>query len=290
MGSKTTNLNNPKKIALGTITSVAVCSLSFIILTQSVKASVINQTKIIPTAYSPTVTNVTTRTVPKDNVKADYAIKISDDSGKPSDKDISAKDAAELGVRDIHRIFGTGIDLKGKTIDMSYWAVSSKNLRAQWCGDIIVDKNLSYFFIVDSVTGECLNIGQYKYLSKNINTDMDKNLIGNTQEYKDLAIKTAEKYNLVYGKIVSAEYLDQGAFSNSAGKNSTIDIMVKSENGQEAQLTFSRYNQELLTVGYDQWVKDCRIMEARMIEETQKVNKKVNIITDNTLKSSVSTN
>ncbi len=271
MNSETSNSNNIKKIAIGTVTSVAVCSLLFIIIVQSVKASVINKTKIIPTTYSSTAVNVKKITIPKDNVKTEYNIRITDRSYKPTAKDISAKAAAALGIQDIRRLFGTGANLKGKIIDMAYWAVNPNTPHAQWAGDITIGKNLSYFFVVNSVTGECVNTGRNRYLNVDRSIDMDKALMGTMQDYKNLAIKIAKKYNLVSGKIVSAEYRGQGAVSNSTGRNSTMDILVKSESGQQTLITFSRHNQEFLGVQYDQWIKDSKSIKPLSPEEIKKL-------------------
>ena len=79
----------------------------------------------------------------------------------------------------------------------------------------------------------------------------------------------AAKFHLVAGQIVAAEYYGQGYTSFKSGVNPDITMSVKSDTGQEAHLTFSRYNQELLGVEYDPWVKDAQVYEAQMEKEMQ---------------------
>lgn len=269
MNIKTVDINNLKKIAIGTVAAIGICTLSFSGMTNSAKAAVVNKTESIPTTYSTTASNVNESKVPSGYVKTDYKVKISEYSVRPTAKDMSAEDAAELGAQDIWKLFG--VDMNGKTIEMRYSAVSSVQPRANWEGVVTFDKNLNYWFTVDAITGEYGTTGQNKYWSENIDTGMDKALLKNAEQYTSLAKEVAEKYQLVSGKIVSAEYDGQGYTSNNDGsaKNSDIMIMVTSENGQQAQLIFSRYNQEFLQVSYDNCVKAMKAFEEQTLNDIE---------------------
>lgn len=261
MNIKTFNYNNLIKVVIGTVVAIGLCTLAFSGLTNSVKAAVVNKSEVIPTTYSATASDVKKSDVPKGYVKADYKVKLTESANKSTTKDISAEAAAELGVQDLWRLFG--VDISGKTIEMTYHAVSSTQLRAQWLGMITVDKNLSYWFLVDAITGEHQTTGQNKYWSGDINVGFDSSLEKNPEKYTSLAKEVAEKYQLVPGKVLSAEYDGQGYIGNNDGsaKNPQIDLMVTSDKGQQAQLTFSRYNQEFLQVSYDRCVKDMKVFE-----------------------------
>ncbi len=259
MSIKIFNRNNLSKVVIGTVVAIGICTLTFSSMTKSVKAAVVNKTEIIPTTYSTTASDA--KDVLKGYVKAAYKVTISKISCKTTKNDISAEAAAELGAQDLWRLFG--VDMNGKTIEMTYHSVSSTQLRAEWLGMISVNKKLSYWFLIDAVTGECRNTSQDKYISGNINVGFDKELDKNPEQYTSLAKEVAEKYKLVSGKVVSAEYAGQGYIGNNDGsaKNPEIDILVTSDNGKQAQLTFSRYNQEFLQVSYDSCVKDMKAFE-----------------------------
>lgn len=268
MNSKMVNLSQLKKVALGTVALIGICALVFSGITQVAKASLVNQTKTIPTTYSTTVSHAKQHELPEGYVKAAYQVKLSEHSDKPSAKDMSMEEAAELGVQNLWRFFKVNLD--GKTIEMSYSATSSFNPRAEWEGIILIDKIPSYSFLVDAVTGEYRSIMQLKYWSGDINIGMDTALLKNHEQYATLARETAEKFQLVSGKIVDVELYSQGCIRDDPGVNPDITMMVQSDTGQQAHLTFSRYNQELLAVAYDAWVKDVKVYDEKQLEKMQK--------------------
>lgn len=255
MNIKLPKISNVKKLAVGTAAAIGLSTLGFGALTQSAQAAEIDKTLSVPTTYLSTISDVNKVTIPDGYVKANYQIKI-DGSAKPSEKEITAEKAAELGAQDLWRIFNAG--LSNKTIEMSYAAVNEHNPRAEWCGVIKVDNNLYYLFSIDALTGELRNTGIERYLPGKVDTGMDMALMKNPGRYLDLAKQTAEKYQLVTGEIVSVEYASQGYCINheGTGKNAEIAILVTSENGEQAQLEFSKVNQEFLNVSYDRAMKD----------------------------------
>lgn len=267
MNSKRTNLSQLKKAAFGTIAVIAVCTLVFSGITQAAKAALVNQTKTIPTTYLEKTSPAQPQEIPPGYVKAAYQVKLSAYSEKPVAKDMSMQEAAELGAQNLWRFFQ--VNLNGKTIEMSYIPNSSFNPRAEWQGIIFEGEIPAYSFLVDAVTGEHRSIVQSKYFSGKISTGMDKSLLKNHEQYAALARAAAEKFQLVSGKIVTAEYSSQGYTSYKSGVNPDITMRVKSDTGQEAQITFSRYNQELLSVEYDPWLKDARVYEEQMQKEVR---------------------
>ncbi|MGS0763766.1 hypothetical protein [Syntrophomonas curvata] len=265
MNSKTASFSQLKKVALGTAAIIGICALVFSGITQVAKASLVNQTNTIPTAYSTTGSHSEQHAIPEGYAKASYQVKLSEFSGRPGDKDMSMEEAAELGAQNLWRFFKVNLD--GKTIEMSYTANSSFNPRAEWMGIIFNGEVPSYSFLVDAVTGEYRAVGQSKYWSGDINVGMDQTLIKNHRQYAALARAAAEKFQLVSGKIVAADYYGQGYTYFKQSVNPDITMTVKSDSGQEARITFSRYNQELLGVEYDPWVKDAKVYEAQMEKE-----------------------
>ncbi|HCF71518.1 MAG TPA: hypothetical protein DER33_08055 [Syntrophomonas sp.] len=267
MNIKGENLTQLKKAACGTIAVIGICALVFGGITQAAKASLVNQTETIPNTYSAIGSPGRQHEIPAGYVKAAYQVKLSEHSGKPGAKDMSMEEAAELGAQNLWRFFGVNLD--EKTIEMTYTANSSFNPRAEWEGIIFIDKIPSYSFLLDAVTGEYRSIQQSKYWSGNIDIGMDQALMENHGQYAALAKEMAAKFHLVAGQIVAAEYYGQGYTSFKSGVNPDITMSVKSDTGQEAHLTFSRYNQELLGVEYDPWVKDAQVYEAQMEKEMQ---------------------
>lgn len=267
MNSKAIKFSQLKKIALGTVAAIGICTLVFSGISQVVEASAVNQTKTIPTKYSEPVNQTQPNQAPAGYVKAAYQTRLSEFSGHPGIQNLSVEKAAEIGAQNLWRFFG--VDLTGKTVEMSYYTPSASNPRAQWEGIVFINKVPSYSFSVDAITGEYRTVGQEKYWTGNINTGMDKELIKNHEQYASLAKKVAEQFQIVSGPIVSVEYYGQGYRSFKDGVNPDISMVVKSDTGQQAQLEFSRYNQELLNVAYDPWVKEARAHEQQIENELQ---------------------
>ncbi|MDP4093996.1 MAG: hypothetical protein Q8920_11620 [Bacillota bacterium] len=259
MNFKFKNIGSFKRVIAGTIAAIGISTLGFSGLTQSVQAAAINKTKAVPTVYSSTVGDVSQVKIPDGYVKANYRLNITYSSVKPSKDEVTAEKAAELGAQDLWKLFKA--DLSNRTIEMNYVAVNVHHPRAEWIGNIKVDETLYYQFSIDALTGELRNTAIARYLPGNIDTGMDMGLMKDPGIYIDLAKKTAEKYQFVSGNIVSAKYSVQGYSSSDVGKNVMIGIIVTSENGQQAQLEFSKVNQEFLSVQYDRAMKDIESIE-----------------------------
>jgi hypothetical protein len=265
MNAKTSNGHILKKISLGAVASISICAMLSSGMSQIVKASAIN----LLTTYSPTTNTVKQSTIlPPGYVKAAYNIKLTESSVKPNVTDISSEQAAELGAQNLWRIFRA--NLSNKTLEVSYKSSTPVQPHGEWTGRVTMDSMLSYSFIVDATTGEYYATAQTKYWNENINTAMDKALLKNPEKYTALAKDVAQKFRFISGKVISSEYVSQGSISNASGKNSDITLILTSDNGHQAQLTFSRYNQELLSVEFDGWLKDSKLLEAQAVKDMKK--------------------
>jgi len=263
------NKTEVRRIVFETIATIGVCALVFIGITQTAYSAIINQTNTLPAASSlQTSSQPPSSSIPAGYVKADYQMQLGQYSKPATAQDISKEEAAEIGAQSLWQVFG--LDLSGKTIEMTYNAVTSTQPRADWSGIVTINENHAYFFSVDAITGELRVTSQDKYWDKGVDTGMDKSLLTNHAKLDSLAKEIAEKYQLVPGKVASVEYYGQGFTSNPSGaKNADVAMRVKSANGQQAQLTFSRYNQEFLGVAYDCWIKEATLMEEQILKKQQ---------------------
>jgi hypothetical protein len=258
-----------RRLALETAAVIGICALVFAGVTQAAFSAATNQTATVPAAYSTPASNASSNSgIPAGYVKVDYKLQLGPYSSQPAVESISEEEAAERGARDLWRVFN--LDLSGKTIEMTYNKVTSTQPRADWAGIVTIDKNLSYFFSIDAITGEVRGTHKDKYWNEGVNTGMDVSLLQNHSKYDALARTITEKYQFVSGKVTSTECAGQGFCTNPAGaQNSDVNIRVTSENGQQAQLEFSRYNQEFLGVDYDCWVKEITLMEEQAQKDQQ---------------------
>ncbi|MDQ0178266.1 hypothetical protein [Bacillus chungangensis] len=245
-----------KKMVFGSVGAIAAATIVFSGISQTVKALEMSKTKAVPTSYSIPYTKPFNSNIPTDDVKKDYKIKFVGQD-QPTVNDMKMEEAAELVSKNLWRIFQ--VDLKGKTLDMTYYPISTTRLRPKWDVSVKINDLLAYHYTLDAVTGENLSTEKSVYHDADIREEMDinPNLLKNSQEYQELAKATAEKYQFVSGKVTSAEYEGQVYQANILGaQNVTIIFRVKSDKGEVARLTFSRYNQELLSVEFNSWIEE----------------------------------
>lgn len=260
------NKKELRRIVLETAATIGVCALVFAGITQTAFAVLTNQTATAPVAVSMDIANKSS--IPAGYVKADYTVKQGQYSKQPTAKDISIDEAAERGAQDLWKVFG--LDLSGKSIEMTYNEVTSTQPRADWTGIVTISDNHTYYFSIDAVTGENRVTQQEKYWDQGVDTSMDTYLLTNHTEFDVLAKEINQKYQFVPGTVTSVEYAGQGYATNRSGaQNSSVEIQVKSENGQQAQLSFSRHNKEFLGVAYDYWVKEAAAREKQILKEQQ---------------------
>jgi len=278
---KMKTLNTKRKSFAKTVIAAAVMIGSttalFQGLTQVAAANEIGKKDIIPTSYAavsyPAAGSLQSaqESAPKGYVKPTYTVV--DNSleayrdRKPTANDISREEAAEVGVQALWSVFG--LDLNGKTIEMGYNPAEDM-VRAKWTGEYWIDGQSGpdhpvYGFTIDAVTGELHGIRDSRTLKENVSVGFDGALAQNPQEYEALAKRVAEQYNAVHGAVKSAEYASQGV----TGNDPTISIRVSGENGEQAQISFSRYDKALLSIAFDSWCKEADAI-AQKIEEEMK--------------------
>lgn len=253
-----------KKLLFGSLAVIAVTTLAFGGISQWVKAAEIGKTEVVPTSYSLPSSHEVNSQVPEHFEKRDYHIKfVGNDQPTPNDLDM--KQAAELASQHWWRIFQ--LDVSGKTLEVSYSPVSDTQQRARWNVRVEIHEDLAYDFSVDAITGENHAISRWIYYDAEIPEGMDVSLIHNNQPYQELAKEAATKYQLLSGEVTAVEYAGQAYFTSRTGaKNASISFRVTSDTGEEIQISFSRYNQELLSVEFGSWLKEADEL-ARLIEQ-----------------------
>jgi len=268
-----------KRIVLGSVLAITASAMVFGILGQTVKASELGKTQTVPTNYSIPYSKPVSN-VPKDYVKKDYALKLVG-KDQPTANDMKMEDAAELASQNLWRIYG--VDLDGQTVEMTYEPIGDIKLRATWRAEVKISEDLIYSFAVDAVTGENHAAARWIYHNADIPEGMDMKLLRNNEEYQALAKEAAEKYQLVAGKVASVEYSGQGFTTNRKGnKNADISFRVTSDKGEVAQISFSRYNKELLNMEYASWIEETDLLEKRIEADMEKMAKNINITDTNT--------
>lgn len=162
----------------------------------------------------------------------------------PASKDMSKEEAAEIGAQALWSIFG--VNLEGQVVEVGYDKGNENIPRSSWYADVLIDGKRSYYFWVDAVTGDLFSIGRSRTLNENVSVVYDEALSKNYSEYADLAMNMAVKCDVVHGEVASVEYNSQGYSSNDPD----ITFDIKGVNGEVAIMTFSRYDKELIGIGY----------------------------------------
>lgn len=226
-------------------------TIAFQGITQVAAGTEYNKKNVIPTSYannadqySQTVQN----SLPEGYKKANYTVSTIDleyyKNQTPTSKDMSKEEAAEIGAQALWSVYGISLD--GQVIEMGYDTANESLPRSSWYGDVIINGELSYYFSVDSVTGELFSIGRSRTLKENVSVAFDASLDKNPQEYIDLETETAETLNIVHGPVAAVEYNGQGYSNNDP----SISLDIKGENGEIALVTFSRYDKALMGISY----------------------------------------
>ena len=249
-----TNISNGKRVKNTVFAATLLIGASTMVfqgLTQAAMAAECNKTNTVPTTYVSYANQSSSvkGSIPEGYKKANYTVK---DSGleyykaqKPTGKDMSKKDAAEIGAQALWSVYG--VNLEGQIVEMGYQPATNDLPRSRWHGDVLINGKLGYDFEIDSVTGELFGITRNRTLNKNVSVAYDAALAKNPQEYAMLAKATAEKLNVVHGTVASVEYNCQGYGNNDPD----ITFNIKGKNGEVASMTFSRYDKALLGISYN---------------------------------------
>lgn len=257
------------KPLMTTVCIIGMATLSFQGLTQVVMAMETQKTETIFTRYSTgskTINTAPENALPDGYVKPDYQLTDNDleyyRDKKPTSADLSREAAAELGVQGLYRVFG--LDMNGKTIEMAYNPAQNGH-RATWEGNWWPDGKKSsseayvqaYYFSLDAVTGELYSVIHDRVLGGNANTGFDAALNQNAGEYEALAREKAVQLGAIKGAVKTAKYEGQGFTNNDPD----ISFSLTGENGDRAQLRFSRHDKELLAVTFNAGMKDMDVAE-----------------------------
>ncbi|WMJ87200.1 hypothetical protein [Anaerocolumna sp. MB42-C2] len=273
-------MKNLRKTILTSAVVLVTGTLLFEGFTQAAVAAEFKKTEKVPTSYTEyTKDSVksTDKKVPEGYVKANYTIGTIDlecyKNNKPDSKDITKEAAAEIGAQALWKIFG--VNLEGQEIKMGYDLPTETFSRTGWSAEVWIDGKQSYYFSVDSVTGELFQIGYDRTLKEDVSVAYDAALAKNPQEYIELAKKAAAEFNVVHGSIKSVEYNGQGYGNNDP----SISIDVKGANGEIALLCFSRYDKKLLSIGYSAQYKevlDAAVRAEKELKDKTKNKEKTN--------------
>lgn len=256
------NVSDFKKEVFGAAAIIMSFLAVFCVAVPSVKAAELSKVEYVDTQYSfAQNAQYTDNENFNDNFEVNYKTVMEEGSPLPDENVISMDEAAKIGVKDLIRIFNC--DVKGKTINMWYCPIGETCVNSEWMGNIDFDSNVIYYFTVDAVTGKISTTCRDIRLNKNVNKGFDESLPNNCEEYKELAEKVIKQYKILSNNIKSIEYQGQG-YSND---NPDIQIKAMDIDGNETQLSFSRYDKRLLQVCYDNWVKNVYLLEEKMNNE-----------------------
>lgn len=246
----------------GAFVLVCGCAAMFSGMAEAAAAADMGRMERIPTVYNlPAAAQ--SQTVPEGYSKASYTA-VSDPleyykDKKPTEKDLTQEEAAEIGAQLLWRLFDVRLD--GTTIYMGYDNGTETFPRAFWSGDVRFGKTRRpedncYTFMIDAVTGEGFSAAYGRTLSVKVDLGLDEALAKDPGEYMKLAKEFSEKKNLVGGAVKECVYNSQGYSSNDP----TITIDVYGVSGERASITFSRYDRAVLGVSLDAHEKIMEMM------------------------------
>lgn len=244
--------NSNWRLAAAAFSLVGIGGAAFLGLSEVAMAKAAAQQESIPTIYQ--VNEVSTAAGPETaknyELAAYEAVMASWGKETPDAKDLSMEAAAQLGAQLLEEAYD--LNLEGATIYMLYSSGTVTFPRATWSGTVTyegepVPDMEKYSFTLDSVTGERFGFGYERKLETDVSLGAEKGLKDDCEDYKALARQLAEELHLIKGEISRIEYNCQGYSSNDP----TVSFDVYGVNGEQAGMTFSRYDKTLLGVGYD---------------------------------------
>lgn len=242
-----------KKTILTVTAVIGTSTLLFMGILQAIIAAEYKKTNTIPTNYVGYIRDsmkTVQNSMPQGYKKANYTVGAIEAeyyrNQTPTSKDMNKEDAAEIGAQVLWGAFDAS--LEGQVIEMGYQQATDSLPRSTWYAKVMIDGKSSYYFSVDSVTGELFSLGRGDGapIDENVPAEYDEALDKNPQEFVSLAKELAEKYNVINGEVKSVKYNGQGYSNNEP----TIFIDITGENGVIALLTFSRYGKELISIVY----------------------------------------
>ncbi|MFC5590725.1 hypothetical protein ACFPRA_17615 [Sporosarcina soli] len=271
MAANGSERNGVKKTILTATVVIGASTLLSMGILQGATAAEFNKTKTIPTSYTSYVgdgSQTVQNSLPEGYKPANYTIGAIDldyyRNQTPMSKDMDKEDAAEIGAQAIWRVFDA--NLEGQVVEMGYQQATDSQPRSTWYAEVLINGERSYYFSVDSVTGELFSVGRWdRTLEVNVSVAFDPALDKNPQEFVTLAKELAEKHNVVHGAVKLVEYNGQGYSNNDP----TISVDITGENGEIALMTFSRYDKELLGISYSASYKPYLEHHEKYLKELQ---------------------
>ena len=225
-------------------------------LIHAAPAEAVKKTTTISASYGDHSASSTT--VIKDSLsegykKANYTVKVVG-SQQPTSKDMAKEDAAEIGAKAIWEMFGQNLE-GGQVVEMSYQKPGNDRPdllpRSKWIADVQINDKLSYYFSVDSETGEIFHLGRHRKFDEKVPA-FNEEVANNPQEYVEAAKKLAEKYNIVNSPVKSIE---AGGQSVSDINDPAIGFQITGENGEVASMQLSLKDKEILELTYNTEMK-----------------------------------
>jgi hypothetical protein len=249
--------NGLKKTILTAVAAIGTSAILFQGVTLAVTEAEFKKTTTIPTSYAnytASLLQAAPNSLPEGYTNANYTVGEIDNewyqNQMPTSKDITKENAAEIGAQGLWEIFD--LNLEGQVIEMGYQQASESYSRSIWTAEVMINDEKSYYFTVDSVTGELISLGLFIPLDEKVHPAVDAALDKNPQEYVALAKKLAEKYNVVHSTVKSVEYIGQGYITDGNGSYAPmINVDIMGENGEVAAMDFSRDDKALVRIGFN---------------------------------------
>jgi len=254
--------NSLKKTILTAVVTIGTTAILFQGVTLAGTEAVLKKTNTIPTSYAnftDSLPQAAPNSLPEGYTKANYTVGAINNewyrNQMPTSKDMTKEDASEIGARALWEIFD--LNLEGQVIEMGYQQPSEGYSRSVWTAEVLINNEKSYYFSLDSVTGELISIGLFIPLDEKVLPAVDVAIDKNPQEYVALAKKLAEKYNVVHSTVKSVAYDGQGYATNGQGGYAPmIHVEITGENGEVAMMDFSRYDKALVHIGFNREFND----------------------------------
>ena len=231
---------------------------------------------VLPDEILPLAAKSTSEAPADSYKKPNYTVEKGEYDAAPAAKDISMEQAADIGAKEIWRVYGA--DLEGAVITMKYFASDRYFPRAYWYGAIrpagekasLQNPGISHYdFMVDAVTGNVLNNQVMRFVDgPEIAgfSGFDKSLSKDPYLYTEKAKELAEQLGLFKGGVKTVEYVSQGFLNNDP--NATISLT--GEDGRRAKLGISRHDQTLIGISYEEFIVYAEMGNEAMREDIQK--------------------
>ncbi len=269
MKRKKQGLGSGTKIVLAAAGMIASGAFLFGGLSEVVLAAEAQKVEQVPTSYTLTVlpeavlplaTSSVPETASDGYKKPSYTVEKGEYDDAPAAKDISMEQAADIGAKELWKIYGAG--LEGATITMQYFPADKYFPRSYWYGAAqpagekasLQNPGISHYdFMVDAVTGNVLCNQVMRFVDgPEIAgfSGFDKSLSKDPYLYTEKAKELAEELGLFNGKVKAVEYVSQGYLNNDP--NATIALT--GEDGRRAKLGISRHDHTLIGVQYEEWM------------------------------------